>query len=162
MPPAASRRFATGSSARSGGGFRRSLAFCAHQPELHEPHSPHIALCAARAVLPLSPKSFSILFVHAPFYGRANFSRRDSRPTSCTHPRSAASQRNSYIALSDAQAIRFLCPHAAPTFTQRLRNVKATLGLSPLQPAAACVLFLSSRGKTPRKSKRRRKPAHQH
>lgn len=45
---------------------------------------------------------------------------------------------------------------------QQLRNVKATLGLSPLQPAAAGVLFLSSRGKTPRKSKRRRKPARQH
>ena len=47
-------------------------------------------------------------------------------------PPSAASQRNSYIALSDAQAIRFLCPHAAPTSAQRLRNVKATLGLFPI------------------------------
>lgn len=49
----------------------------------------------------------------------------------------------------------------ARTPAQRLRNAKATLGLSPLQPAFAGVLFLSCRGKTPRRSKRRRKPAHQ-
>ena len=47
----------------------------------------------------------------------------------------------------------------ARTPTQRLRNAKATLVLFPLQPSFAGVLFLSYRGKTPRRSMREREPA---
>lgn len=38
------------------------------------------------------------------------------------------------IALCDARAIRFLCPHAAPTSAQRLRNAKATPGFPHCNP----------------------------
>ena len=98
----------------------------------------------------------SMLSVCIPFYGIASFS---CRAIPANQARRTLVQRHRNVKAISPCATRgpfafFVRKSHARQHdgiaTQRLRNAKATLGLSPLQPAFAGVLFLSRRGKTPR------------